>query len=148
MRDCNTNREILADVLAGLEGVTLKDADRYSFHCPLEHRKSNASAEIWLDAEGRIGVCCYDCGRNQELWQRIVRPRIRRVGSRARTTYTYEHPDGAVLLSYRSDGQGGKRIWQPKGQSIHGTYVKLWPPSGGDTGGTVIWVEGGAVRPP
>ena len=142
MKDCNTNRDVLADVLAGLEGVTRKDPDRYSFHCPLEHRKSNASAEVWLDAEGRIGVCCYDCGRNQELWQRIVSPRIRRVGSRARTTYTYEHPDGAVRLSYRSDGQGGKRIWQPKGQSIHGTYVKLWPPAGGDTGGTVIWVEG------
>ena len=142
MRDSNTNRDVLSDVLAGLEGVTRRDADRYSFHCPLEHRKPNASAEIWLDAEGRIGVCCHDCARNRELWQRIVGPKLRSRQSRVMTTYEYDHPDGEARISYRSDGPGGKRIWQPKGQSIIGTFVKLWPPDRGDTGGTAVWVEG------
>ena len=68
MRDSNTDRDVLADALAGLEGVTREDADRYSFFCPPEHRKENASAAKWLDAHGRIGVC----GRNRELWQGML----------------------------------------------------------------------------
>ena len=65
MRDSKTDRDSLADALSGLEGVTRRDVDRDSFHCQLEHRKESASAGIWLDAHGRIGVC----GPNRELWQ-------------------------------------------------------------------------------
>ena len=43
---------------------------------------------------------------------------------------------------YRTDNPGGKRCWQPKGQTILGTYVKLWLPEGGHDGGPVVWVEG------
>ena len=74
MRDSNTNRSVLADVPAGLTGVVRRDAARYSFHCPPEHRKLDASVEIWPDAEGRIGACCHDCVRSREPWQRITRP--------------------------------------------------------------------------
>ena len=142
MRDSNTNRDVLAAILPGLDGVVRRGGDRYSFFCPLEHRKSNAAAEIWLDAEGMIGVCCHDCGRNRELWQSIVTPRLRNRNSRALTTYSYDHPDGITRITYRSDGLGGKRVWQSRGQSIAGTYVKLWPPAGGDNGDVVVWVEG------
>ncbi len=59
----NTDRDVLADVPAGLEGITRRDVERNSFLRPLEHRNENASGEIWLDADGRIGVC----GRNRGL---------------------------------------------------------------------------------
>ena len=74
MRDSNTNRYALADVLSGMDSVVRKDVDRYSFHCPLEHRTPDVSAEIWRDTEGRIGICCHYRGCNRELRQRIVRP--------------------------------------------------------------------------
>lgn len=64
MRDSNTDHNVLAEVLVELESVVHKGADGYSFFCPLEHRKGNASAEMCLDAHGRVGVC----GRNRELW--------------------------------------------------------------------------------
>ena len=72
MGDSSTNHDALADVLAGPEGVVLRDGDRYSLHRPLEHRKPGTSAEIWLDAERRISVCCHDSGRNRALMQHIV----------------------------------------------------------------------------
>lgn len=72
MRDSNTNRCLLSDVLAELDCFVRNSADRNAFHCPLEHRKSNASVEVWLDAEFRFCVRCRDCGLSSELWQRII----------------------------------------------------------------------------
>ena len=74
MTHSNTNRNALADALSGMDSVVRKDANRYSFHCALEHRNPDASVETWPDAEGRIGVCCHDCECNREPWQRIVSP--------------------------------------------------------------------------
>ena len=74
MRDSNTNRYALSDVPAELDSVVRKDADRNSFHSPSEHRRENAPGEIWLDADGRIGVCCHDCRHGSELRQRLIGP--------------------------------------------------------------------------
>ena len=74
MRDSSTNRDVLSDVLAEPEGVVRKNADRNAFHCPPEHRKSKASADIWLDVEVISCVRCHDCGHSSELWQHIVGP--------------------------------------------------------------------------
>ena len=138
----NTHRAAFDSILSELAGVAQKGKFWFKFHCPLEHEKKNATAEIWLDTMGRIGVCCYDCGRNTELRNVVVRPHIQEGKETEKITYRYEHPDGTPRLSFRTDRPGGKRIWQPKGQNISGTFVKLWPPARGDDGGLIVWVEG------
>ena len=138
----STHRAVLDSIMSELDGVVQKDTDRYKFYCPLPHCKEKASAEIWLDGQGKIAVCCHDCGRNSGLWQTVVGPRIAKANLTQKTTYTYGHPDGTPRISYRTDNPGGKRCLQPKGQTILGTYVKLWLPEGGHDGGPVVWVEG------
>ena len=137
----NIHHATLNSVLTKLDGVVQKDTALYKFHCPLPHRKSNASAEIWLDDKGEIAVCCYDCGRNKELWRHIAGPLYQQHLESTRATYIYQHPDGIDRVVYRVDGPEGKQIWQQKGHGIAGTYVKIWQPSSGDDG-PVVWVEG------
>lgn len=48
----------------------------WSFFCPLEHRKKNASAAIWVNDEGWISVHCFDCRRNEELREVLVIPHL------------------------------------------------------------------------
>ena len=138
----NTDRAALDSALSELDGVVQKGMDRFRFNCPLEHRKKDAIAEIWLDDKGKIGGCCHDCRRNAELWNAVVRPHIPRSRTPDKATYTYDHPDGEPRVSYRIDGPEGKRIWQPRRQNIYGTYVKLWLPLGENDDGLIVWVEG------
>ena len=54
MRDPYT---ILTEVTAGREGVTHKDADRHTISRPPEHRRGDATALIWIVAEGSFDPC-------------------------------------------------------------------------------------------
>ena len=69
---------IINAILPGLRGVK---ANRFrggwSFFCPLEHRKKNAPAAIWVNDEGWISVHCFDCRRNDELREALVVPHLR-----------------------------------------------------------------------
>ena len=138
----NTNQVSMDSILPLLSGIVQKGTDHFTSYCPLPHRKDNASAEIWLDEKGGIAVCCYDCGRNTELWHHIVGPLYQESIEGVKTTYIYQHPDGKDRIIYRVDGPEAKRIWQPRGQSIGGTYVKIWSPVADDEHGPVVWVEG------
>ena len=51
--------------------------DGWSFFCPLDHRKKNAPAAIWVNDEGWISVHCFDCRRNDELRELLVAPHLR-----------------------------------------------------------------------
>ena len=65
-------------ILPGLTGVKTNSAKGgWSFHCPLEHRKKNAPAAIWVNEEGWISVHCFDCRRDAELRQTLVVPHLR-----------------------------------------------------------------------
>ena len=69
---------IINAILPGLRGV--KDnriRGGWSFFCPLEHRKQNAPAAIWVNQEGWISVYCFDCRRNDELREVLVVPHLR-----------------------------------------------------------------------
>lgn len=69
---------IINTILPGLRGV--KDnriRGGWSFFCPLEHRKKNAPAAIWVNDEGWINVHCFDCRRNDELREVLVVPHLR-----------------------------------------------------------------------
>ena len=69
---------IINAILPGLRGV--KDnriRGGWSFFCPLEHRKKNAPAAIWVNDEGWISVHCFDCRRNDELREALVVPHLR-----------------------------------------------------------------------
>ena len=70
---------IINVILPGLRGV--KDnrvRGGWSFFCPLEHRKKNAPAAIWVNDEGWISVLCFDCRRNDELRELpVVTPHLR-----------------------------------------------------------------------
>ena len=69
---------IINAILPGLRGV--KDnriRGGWSFFCPLEHRKKNAPAAIWVNDEGWISVHCFDCRRNDELREVLVVPHLR-----------------------------------------------------------------------
>ena len=65
-------------ILPGLRGVK---PDRikggWTFFCPLEHRKKNAPAAIWVNEAGWISVHCFDCRRNDELRKTLVAPHLR-----------------------------------------------------------------------
>ena len=68
---------IINAILPGLRGV--KDnrvRGGWSFFCPLEHRKKNAPAAIWVNDEGWISVHCFDCRRNDELRKVLVTPHL------------------------------------------------------------------------
>ena len=69
---------IINAILPDLRGV--KDnriRGGWSFFCPLEHRKKNAPAAIWVNDEGWISVHCFDCRRNEELREALVDPHLR-----------------------------------------------------------------------
>ena len=69
---------IINAILPGLRGV--KDnriRGGWSFFCPLEHRKKDAPAAIWVNDEGWISVHCFDCRRNDELREVLVVPHLR-----------------------------------------------------------------------
>ena len=77
-RAAASERLIINVILPGLRGV--KDnriRGGWSFFCPLEHRKKNAPAAIWVDDEGWISVHCFDCRRNDELREVLVVPHLR-----------------------------------------------------------------------
>ena len=71
---------IVNAILPSLRGVKQNRSQRgWSFFCPLEHRKKNAPAAIWVNDEGWISVHCFDCRRNDELRQALVAPHLRRL---------------------------------------------------------------------
>ena len=65
---------IINAILPGLRGVTPnRPKGGWSFFCPLNHRKKNAPAVIWVNDEGWISVHCCDCRRNDELREALGR---------------------------------------------------------------------------
>ena len=69
---------IVNAILPGLRGVKQSRSQRgWNFFCPLEHRKKNAAAAIWVNDEGWISVHCFDCRRNDELRETLVAPHLR-----------------------------------------------------------------------
>jgi len=69
---------IINAILPGLRGVKAnRIRGGWSFFCPLEHRKKNAPAAIWVNDEGWISVHCFDCRRNDELREALVVPHLR-----------------------------------------------------------------------
>ena len=117
---------ILQTILPSLDGVTNKGTDRYGFYCPLGHRKRDAPAEIWIDKEGKVACCCYDCKRDTDLWQLIVSPHLVRNGStngyhrngtggvnrpEPDIVVRYEHPDGQPRLAKRWECRGKDCTW-------------------------------------
>ena len=69
---------IVNTILPGLHGVKPdRGRDGWSFHCPLDHRKQNAPAAIWVSDDGWISVHCFDCRRNDELRELLVAPHLR-----------------------------------------------------------------------
>ena len=121
---------ILQTILPSLDGVTNKGTDRYGFYCPLGHRKQDAQAEIWIDDKQELGICCYDCKRDTDLWAQLVTPHIERNGStngfhrngtgdyKARpepdVLVRYEHPDGQPRLAKRYECRGTSCTWTKK----------------------------------
>lgn len=64
-------------ILPTLRGVRARPGRAaWSFHCPLEHRKSDASASIWIDPDGWVAVHCYDCRRDADLRALLVAPHL------------------------------------------------------------------------
>ena len=69
---------IVHRILPGLRGAKPNRAKGgWDFFCPLEHRKQNAPATIWVNEEGWISVHCFDCQRDAELRQTLVVPHLR-----------------------------------------------------------------------
>ena len=65
-------------ILPGLRGVKPNRAKGgWDYFCPLEHRKQNAPATIWVNEQGWISVHCFDCHRDAELRQTLVVPHLR-----------------------------------------------------------------------
>lgn len=76
-RAAASERLIIDAILPGLHGVKVNRArGGWSFFCPLEHRKKNAPAAIWVNDEGWISVHCFDCRRNEELREVVVVPHL------------------------------------------------------------------------
>ena len=95
-------------ILPGLRGV--KDnriRGGWSFFCPLEHRKKNAPAAIWVNDEGWISVHCFDCRRNEELRRVLVAPHLR---SRPTAPLVTTRPSGS-LGRPRQQNDLPARIW-------------------------------------
>ena len=77
-RATESHHLIITDILPRLGGAKQgRSPAHWAFYCPLPHRKKNAAAAIWIDDEGRIGVHCFDCQRNTELWDLLVAPALR-----------------------------------------------------------------------
>ena len=73
-----SERLIINAILPSLSGVKPnRSKDGWAFFCPLDHRKKNAPAAIWVNAEGWISVHCFDCRRNDELREALVAPHLR-----------------------------------------------------------------------
>jgi len=69
---------IISSILPELQGVRPGRSSReWTFYCPLEHRKRNPSAVIWVDEEGWISAHCFDCKRHDELREALIAPAIR-----------------------------------------------------------------------
>ena len=117
---------ILQTILPSLDGVTNKGTDRYGFYCPLGHRKRDAPAEIWIDDKRKIAVCCYDCGRDRDLWEEVVLPFKQRNGGSSNGTFKgssstglprpdwvvqYHHPDGKPRPMRRWECRGRDCTW-------------------------------------
>ena len=69
---------IVNAILPDLRGVKPnRSKNGWNFFCPLEHRKKNAPAAIWVNDEGWISVHCFDCRRNDELRETLVTPHLR-----------------------------------------------------------------------
>ena len=77
-RAAESEQLILDAILPTLRGVKPNRAKGgWSFHCPLEHRKQNAPAVIWVNEEGWISVHCFDCQRDADLREALVKPTLR-----------------------------------------------------------------------
>ena len=77
-RAAASERLIVDDILPGLRGVKPnRSRGGWSFSCPLDHRKKNAPAVIWVTDDGWISVHCFDCRRNDELREALVAPHLR-----------------------------------------------------------------------
>ena len=77
-RAAESEHLIINTILPALRGVKPERSKRgWSFLCPLEHRKKNAPAAIWVNDEGWISVHCFDCRRNDELREALVAPHLR-----------------------------------------------------------------------
>ena len=69
---------IINAILPGLRGVKPnRPKGGWSFFCPLDRRKQNAPAAIWVNDDGWISVHCFDCRRNDELRELLVAPHLR-----------------------------------------------------------------------
>ena len=77
-RSAASEQLIVTAILPGLRGVkSNRSKDGWSFFCPLDHRKKNAPAAIWVNDDGWISVHCFDCRRNDELRELLVAPHLR-----------------------------------------------------------------------
>ena len=73
-----SERLIINAILPSLSGVKPnRSQDGWAFFCPLDHRKKNAPAAIWVNDDGWIRVHCFDCRRNDELRKVLVAPHLR-----------------------------------------------------------------------
>ena len=113
-------RSALDNVIARQRGVKRGGTDRHSLSCPPEHRKVNASADIWVDPDQWVGICCRVSGRNRELWQTVERLRMPGRGIIVKSAHVHDHPYGVRRIAYRGDGPSDKRTWQPGDQNSRG----------------------------
>ena len=98
---------IINAILPGLRGVKAnRIRGGWSFFCPLEHRKKNAPAAIWVNDEGWISVHCFDCRRNDELRETLVVPHLR---NRPALPAARRQPETAPRQQPRTDLPA--RIW-------------------------------------
>ena len=76
-RAAESEQLIISAILPHLKGVKPNRVrGGWNFFCPLEHRKKNAPAAIWVNDEGWISVHCFDCRRNDELRAALVTPHL------------------------------------------------------------------------
>ena len=143
---------IVNSILPHLRGVRPgRRSTEWTFHCPLEHRKSNASAVIWLDEEGWISVHCFDCKRQDELREAIISPAIRHgnpwnsqtmpnpAGLHNRT----KHQDTATLKTWERShpipsGDHPTRRWMQ--------HRNLWHPEV-QVPGSLRWIDAASTFP-
>ena len=99
---------IVNAILPGLRGVKQSRSQRgWNFFCPLDHRKKDAAAAIWVNDEGWISVHCFDCRRNDELRKTLITPHLRNRPSPPPVT-PYQ-PSSPPRRQHRSDLPA--RIW-------------------------------------
>ena len=77
-RAATSEQLIITAILPGLRGVKENRLrGGWDFFCPLDHRKKNAPAAIWVNDEGWIAIHCFDCRRNHALREVLVVPLLR-----------------------------------------------------------------------